>query len=76
MNFLTDIFHSERVRLVLLALLVPVAHVAGVLPPLVVQNLYHALLLQLENRQRYFVPPGRACDAKVFVRLVRKTGDL
>jgi hypothetical protein len=48
---LTYILDAERVRLGLLALVVPVAHVSRVLPPLVIQNLNHTLLLQLENRQ-------------------------
>lgn len=58
---LTNIFDSESVGLALFILVVSVAHIARVLPPFIVKDLYYTFLLQLENSQRYFIPPGRAC---------------
>ena len=42
---LTDIVDAQRAGLVVLALIIAVAHVAGVLPPLAVEHLDNALLL-------------------------------
>jgi hypothetical protein len=68
-KYAADVLDSQGIRLRLLVLLVPTAYLAGVLPPLVVQDLDGSLLLQLENRQRDFITPDaslRCCDAVAF----------
>lgn len=56
-KYSADVLDAQSIRLRLLVLLVPTAYLAGVLPPLVVQDLNRALLLQLENGQRDFITP-------------------
>ena len=53
------------------------ADVAGVFPPFIVEHLNGALLLQLEDGQRQFVPPLRALGRRDPVPLgVEQSPDL
>lgn len=72
-----DILHAQRVRLRLLVLVVAITHIARILPPLVVQNLYHSLLLQLQDRQRNLIAPRRTLRRRNPVALrVQQSADL
>lgn len=44
-------------------LIVPVANISRILPPLVIHQLNHPFLLQLQNRQRQLVAPRGACKS-------------
>lgn len=56
----TDVVDAERVGLVVLVLLHAAADLVARLPPLVVEHLDDALLLQLQDGQRDLVPPWRS----------------
>ena len=58
---LTNVFDAEGVGLRLLALVIPIAYIPCVFPPLVVQDLDNTLLLQLQDGQRDLVSPWRPC---------------
>lgn len=46
---LTNIFDSKSASLALFIFVVSVTHIAGILPPFIVEDLYYTFFLQLQN---------------------------